>query len=352
MLAHLLCTLGVSASVGVSSGNVTYAMSRMQVYYNRIDGEWGTTSWWHSGNVLEAMCNGMLYTGDKEYEDIVAHTWSATALEYDMHRLTAGYDDISWWGLGWVRSTVLTGDKKYLERAKGYYDQVHATWNSTCGGGVYWDRAKTYKNSITNELYITLGTQLYLQTNDTTYLDNAMRGWEWFYSTPMWGASDSALIIDGLTSTCGGTGAVWTYNQGVVLGGLSDLYLITKNVSYIEHAYGKAVATAEKMTTNGILQEPSLGQGAISDAEQFKGIFARYVGYLLRRTTPPPAALQQSYDTLKAFLNTNANSVLYKDIDGQGHYGFYWEGPPTKPAKPNYITHCSGMDVVTAAFGL
>lgn len=34
-------------------------------------------------------------------------------------------------------------------------------WDNICGGGVYWNLGKTYKNAVTNELFIELGMKIY-----------------------------------------------------------------------------------------------------------------------------------------------------------------------------------------------
>lgn len=51
------------------------------------------------------------------------------------------------------------------------------------------------------------------------------------------------LINDGLTSQCtNNKDIVWTYNQGVVLGGLVKLFKATGNTKLLEA--GKAIANA------------------------------------------------------------------------------------------------------------
>lgn len=40
-----------------------------------------------------------------------------------------------------------------------YYDSV-------CDGGIYWDVKKTYKNAVTNELFIELAMKIYEVTGE------------------------------------------------------------------------------------------------------------------------------------------------------------------------------------------
>ena len=52
--------------------------------------------------------------------------------------------------------------------------------------------------------------------------------WSWFKGSGM--INGSNLVNDGLTARCDNNhGTTWTYNQGVILAGLSQLYRATKN---------------------------------------------------------------------------------------------------------------------------
>jgi len=59
-------------------------------------------------------------------------------------------------GLAWCRPTNVTGDLAYLQMA-GDRRHVHPRLlDNTCNGGVYWSTAKSYKNAISNELFLEL----------------------------------------------------------------------------------------------------------------------------------------------------------------------------------------------------
>lgn len=57
--------------------------------------------------------------------------------------------------------------------ASQIYDIIAGQWDNTCGGGVWWSTAHTYKNAVTNELFLLLSAQGYLRNNNPTYLTNA-----------------------------------------------------------------------------------------------------------------------------------------------------------------------------------
>lgn len=81
-----------------------------------------------------------------------------------------------------------------------------------------------YKNAITNELFLTVAVRLHQRTRGVNeYLSWARRSWDWLDRSGMVDAR--GLINDGLDPSCKGVvpSTYWTYNQGVILGGLVDL---------------------------------------------------------------------------------------------------------------------------------
>ena len=73
------------------------------------------------------------------------------------HFISRAIDDSAWWGLTWLAAYDLTDDRRYLDEAVTIAAYVHQYWDTgTCGGGVWWDRERTYKNAVTNGLYLRL----------------------------------------------------------------------------------------------------------------------------------------------------------------------------------------------------
>ena len=53
-------------------------------------------------------------------------------------------------------------------------------WDGTCGGGLWWNEDRQYKNAITNELFLTLAAQLSQRVpGNRGYQDWALREWAW-----------------------------------------------------------------------------------------------------------------------------------------------------------------------------
>jgi hypothetical protein len=128
------------------------------------------------------------------------------------------------------------------------------------------------------------------------------------------------LVNDGLTTNCENNGeTTWTYNQGVILGGLTDLYKVTGNISYLNKATLVAnAAITTLVNSSGILVEPCESGGCGGDGPQFKGVFLRNLAYLYDVTH------NYSY---YAFLTKNAESVWANDRNNFYQLGLKWAGP-------------------------
>ena len=113
------------------------------------------------------------------------------------------------------------------------------------------------------------------------------------------------LVNDGLGADCGNNGGTaWTYNQGVILGGLAALYDITGDRATSGTGSSSPTPRWRALTdAGGILTEPCelTADGCNGDGTQFKGIFARYLHDFYQRSG------KRAY---RAFLLANADSVL------------------------------------------
>ena len=119
---------------------------------------------------------------------------------------------------GHAEAAALTG------RAATIFDHVAGrAWNATaagCGGGIWWSTARSYKNAIANELFLTTAAQL--GRTDPAYMVWAGRQWRWFNRSGM--INKDFLVNDGLDRCRNNNRTTFTYNQGVLLLGLSRLH--------------------------------------------------------------------------------------------------------------------------------
>ncbi|KAF9064957.1 Six-hairpin glycosidase [Rhodocollybia butyracea] len=205
-----------------------------------------------------------------------------------------------------------SGVEQFNAAAATVYDLIASNWDDTCGGGVWWTEEHTYKNAITNELFLTISAQGYLRSNNQTYLENAQMAWAWIESSGMRNAQ--GLFNDGLVfGTCVNNGeTTWTYNQGVILSGLGALYAITGNETLIPQAEITIDATIKNLTENGILKETCddvVAPGTPCDTDQqiFKGIWLKHLQYFLTFVNPQHPELVSKYS---AFIGAQSAAVV------------------------------------------
>jgi predicted alpha-1,6-mannanase (GH76 family) len=318
------------------------AARALQRWYVPSTGLWKSTGWWNAANALTAVISYAQHTGDAGHTPAVATTFRRARRGHPDF-VNTFFDDNGWWGLAWVAAYDLTGESAYLDAARTIFARNLAGWDGVCGGGMWWSTKRTYKNAITNELFITLAAQLHQRTpGDQEYLSWALRDWEWLTARALIGPD--GLVNDGLTADCGNNGGTaWTYNQGVILGGLAALYDITGDRNYLRHGEFIADAALTRLTgAAGILTEPCelTDDGCNGDGTQFKGIFVRYLHEFYARSG------RRAY---RDFLLANADSVWDRGRNPEDQFGLHWGGPFD---RADASRQSSALEVLTAAAAL
>lgn len=303
-----------------------------------------STGWWNSANAITVLANGSRVLKTRRYESAIDKTFqNASAAEHTQNFLNEYNDDEGWWALAWVDAYDLTGKQKYLAMAETIFTDIAAQWETnTCGGGVWWSKKTRYKNAIANELFLDLAAALANRAASPEerqkYLDWAEREWAWFRASGMINAQN--LVNDGLDSknpnACTNNGrTTWSYNQGVILGGLAELSKTDGDPALLPEAQAIAHAAIAHLTNaNGILVDRSVS-GA--DAPQFKGIFLRNL-MALDAAAPDPE--------YKSFAQANAASILASDRDAAWQFGALWQGPFD---KADAARQTSALDALIAA---
>lgn len=304
---------------------------------------WWPSSWWNSAVAIETVGDYTQRTGDRRFLAQIDHTYET----YKGQFTTSAIDDTEWWGLAWIEAYDVTHDRKYLEAAEDIATYVYGYWDpSTCGGGVWWNTDKTYKNAVTNGLFIRLAAELHNRLpGDTLWLGRAKTAWKWFVGSGMINAQ--GLVNDGLTDSCENNGqTVWSYNQGLAIGAGLELWRAThdQHIMATVRRLADAAIHSSELVSDGILTEAcdASDQTCDDNAKQFKGIFMRYMMDLADVTHGAQ---------YKAFIERQAHAIWTKDRKPGDRLGVRWSGE-TNSDHPNVFdwrAQASALSALIAA---
>ena len=180
----------------------------------------------------------------------------ALHLHWDLPRV----DDSLWMGLAVMRAYLVTRDPAYLRRAEAVFHLAVSNWDPA-KGGIYWEyhtvSATNYdKTVVSNAPAVAMGAALYSETGDVSYLDWSGRILQWLESNLVdhgTGLYDDHVDDHGRHRSV--DPAMWTYNQGIMVGAMAALArvdpqrypvadaagLASRAMAYFEshHSYGQ-----------------------------------------------------------------------------------------------------------------
>ena len=327
-------------------------LDTLQNWYNTETGLYETTSWWNAANALTAIIDYSKITGSKDYLDVIDNSFEICK-EFEVKMpdqnnnwicknfINDYYDDEGWWILAWIKAFELTKNEKYLKMARITFEEMALGWDEVCGGGVYWKKPNIGKSAVQNELFMLAAIRLH-QKGEGLVLGKSYMQWSedtysWFVNSGM--INDNYIIENGLDKKCQlNMGNHHTYNQGIILSGLVELYKVKNDTSFLDLAHNIADATIENFVyDNGVLKDPK-EPNLNGDASQFKGIFMRNLGFLYSESP------KEHY---KSFILNNVNSIWsFARNKTTNEVGVVWNN---SSEKTNASTQSSALDAFNAA---
>lgn len=344
ILAVLLLLAGAVPAFGQENQPAPMWRARAGAAADYLDRTWGKDDGWQASEnwqrfpIADALMDYQRRTGDRRWNTRIA------AAVRNRAGLYLNDDDL-WAVIASVHAWQIDHDPDLLTWAATTYVRiVTEQWDDQCGGGLWWDHKHTYKNAITNELLLTASTRLYLATGQEAYRGWALRTWAWFASSTMIGPDglvNDGLASDGLGARCRNNGAPrYTYNQGVLLGGLDDLTSITGDLQYRAIAVRTALAaTRTLVTADGLLTEPSGNLGA--DGPMFKGVFSFHLGHLIEAMPEGPERAE-----LLKWVRRNGEAVWRLSAEGTVPVDGLWSG---NSGQIGAAAQASAIDILLAA---
>jgi predicted alpha-1,6-mannanase (GH76 family) len=252
-----------------------------------------------------------------EYRKLVDEVYDGFVREYPDF-LNDYNDDLGWWAQASMRAYNLTGNARYLERAKTLFEDIWKYWTPALDGGITWRRSnQSQKNVATNGPLTVIAVRLYQATNEESYLTRARQIYAWLDAKLTDG---DARVFDNYEN---GELRRWdfTYNVGnFVLASLA-----VREVSNDEAEKARLLSRAQKsmdwalenLTNAGIFLNEGGGDGG-----GFKGVTMR----ALRRLADAPgleADAKTRYDNALRDMATQVWNVRRAD----GLVGADWAMP-------------------------
>ncbi|CAK5284007.1 unnamed protein product [Mycena citricolor] len=220
----------------------------------------------------------------------------------------------------------------------------------------------TYKNTITNGLFLLTSATMYNTVGGDQYLNDAKRVWAWLETS---GARRSdGIWYDGIqvntkTGQCSVDQGLWTYNQGVIAAGLAGLYVATGRTNHTlldiaEQTIDAVFSGTDFVAPNGIIREScdiSASQykacsSSNPDPQVFKGIFMKHLQYYIDTANDSTNRVYHKYFN-KVFAQYSG--VYHYATDSVAEAGNLWWTPSQGGMVINGYTDQAALDCILAA---
>jgi hypothetical protein len=220
------------------------------------------------------------------------------------------FDDNGWVGLMLIQHFRMTGDAGSLASARAVFDFMASGWDDdptlVAPGGVLWARkdGNRDRNTVSTGPAGLMAAQLYRLTGERSYLDWALRMYDWVNAVLR---SRHGLYQDHITPDGTIDPAVWSYNQGAMIGFSLALYRITGDAAYLAEAERTAIAFLQPFDEEAFLADPPA----------FNALFCRYLMALYGETgTESYRAFVQRYGDWLWTVARNPVTDVYRGRPG------------------------------------
>ncbi|WP_230149988.1 glycoside hydrolase family 76 protein [Pedobacter sp. Bi27] len=291
-----------------------------QNYYNQNnDGHLGFNYWWNA-HALDVHIDAYKRTKDSRYLTKMKALLNGCYVKNGNTFKNTFYDDMEWWALACLRAYDETGDIEYKQAADQLWGWIKVGWTTVKNGGIMWaSGSPDSKNACSNAPAAIIAARMYQLDKKADDLIWAKKIYNWMKTYVVEPARGVVWDAYGNTSE----GALYTYNQGTWLGAGLELYLITKEQSYLDDAVRNAnyvMNDAVKFSPNGILKGENSGDGGL-----FKGIYIRYMAQLLLKNVVD----DYTKELYLKYLKQNGQSLYTKAIrTPENIFGSDWATKP------------------------
>jgi predicted alpha-1,6-mannanase (GH76 family) len=278
------------------------------------------TGYWTFAQGFDAVLDGVERTGGQAYGGLIETFYDA---QERRGWSSAFYDDENWMVLALIRAHDLTGDPKYLATARALFADIEGGWDTSCcgtrPGGIWWNKGHDQKATASNAGPVIAAVRLGERTHDATYLDFAVRVYSYWWDNMVNHSTNQ--VIDHIGAD--GVKVPWrfTYNEGLMIGASMELYRVTGDPPYLDHAVSvTSYVRAQELihTSLGNVLHDGANDACGGDCHQFKGIAYRYL-----------MLFNQTRKTMVDVLSASAAAVWDLARSPENDlFSVSWAGPP------------------------
>lgn len=284
---------------------------------------WVPDDYWKAPTIVCDLIDYAALTGDagkrgSDVRDTVDKTFAAGQGYLSS---CSWYDDLAAWGRmfaaahDWLAVSDPDAARDYGRQAAGVFDQLDASWDTVCGGGIWWMRdagdPSNFKASVSTLQYADIGGALGKPV---------ARAWEWELSAGL--VDEHHIVWGGLTSSCQRDpgNPPFAADQGHALGALWGLYTTTGDTHWLQTGCDVAAGTIATMSWPGTQVLTTAFDAQWRNASEewrekninatlSKGLFVENLGDFAAGLAALGGEWQAAAAEQGAFLRANADSL-------------------------------------------
>lgn len=291
-------------------------------------------NYWWQAHLLDCLVDAERRSPDDARRDRLASVARGIRLRNARRWTNSYFDDMAWLGLALQRVDAAGILTPGTVRAADAVDQLTATllgaWSAN-QGGIPWRMRDTFRNVPAN------GPAAILLAR-TGHLGRARQTVDWMRAVLT--DPETGLVFDGIRADGTLQRELYTYCQGVVIGGLTELAIRRNGGDQDDDhtgASGGALeqqiwnlvsATSQHLAADGVISGRGGGDGGL-----FAGILARYLALVATDLRPSTEAGRQARVVAADLVRTSADAAWTHraEVDGLPLFGPDWAAAAVVP---------------------
>ncbi len=278
---------------------------------------------WMTAHVWECVMDACERHGDAQYREQIGQVYDGFIEAHPDWRTNPYNDDVMWWTIACVRAYGITGQERYLIRARSEFDRLYDRERDTALGGGMWWKSDVHgsKNACVNGPAAITAMALALALREAAYAEKARDLYAWQRATLF--DPNTGAVYDNINAAGRVSRRLFTYNQGTFIGAAIRLHRWSSDPHYLADANLAADCMRRRLcNAAGILK--SEGQG---DGGTFKLIAVRYLVELAQATHRKDLFDWLGKNAATAWQNRRASDQIM---------GFDW----SRPVRDDEIIQC------------